>query len=289
MTSYSRVGAVTGANKGIGLAIVRQLALQYPKSSFNDGPLLIYLTARDEQRGKTALGSILQDAQLKETKVLRSHGGLTDVQYLNLDISSKHSIEEFAAHLKAEHPGGIDFLVNNAAIAMQGFDANVVRETLHSNYYGTLHATELLLPHIKNGGRLVNVASASGHLSSKYSDSIRSRFLAAKTPEDISKLMQEFTTAVENGSHQKDWPSAAYAVSKAGTIGFTRAIARQNRENGSETLINSCCPGYVKTDMTRGGGVKTPDQGAQTPVLLVLGDLGGSNGEFWQNEKIISW
>lgn len=289
MTSYSRAGAVTGANKGIGLAIVRHLALQYPKSSFNNGPLLIYLTARNDERGKAALDSIFNDAQLKEAKALRSHGGLTDVKYLNLDISSEQSIENFAAHLKTEHPDGIDFLINNAAIAMQGFDANVVKGTLHSNYYGTLHATQLLLPHIKNGGRLVNVASMSGHLSSNYSDSIKSRFLAAQAPEDITKLMQEFTTAVENGSHQKDWPSAAYAVSKAGIIGFTRVIARQNRESGSETLINSCCPGHVKTDMTRGGGVKTPDQGAQTPVLLALGDIGGSNGEFWQHEKIISW
>lgn len=289
MTSYSRVGAVTGANKGIGLAIVRQLALQYPKSSFNNGPLLIYLTARNEERGKAALESIREDVQLKKAKALRSEGGLTDVKYLNLDISSKQSIQDFAAHLKTEHPDGIDFLINNAAVAMQGFDSNVVKETLHSNYYGTLQAVQLLLPHIKNGGRLVNVASMSGHLSSKYSNSVKSRFLNAKTPEDITQLMEEFTTAVKNGTHQNDWPSAAYAVSKAGVIGVTRVIARQNQESGSKTLINSCCPGYVKTDMTRGGGIKTPDQGAQTPVLLALGNIGNSNAEFWQHEKIISW
>jgi carbonyl reductase 1 len=289
MTSYSHVGAVTGANKGIGLAIVRQLALQYPSSSYNNGPLLIYLTARNEERGKAALESLKEDAQLKNAKALRSQGGLTDVKYLNLDISSNQSIQDFAAHLKTEHPDGIDFLINNAAVAMQGFDSNVVKETLHSNYYGTLQAVQLLLPHIKNGGRLVNVASMSGNLSSSYSNSVKSRFLNAKTPEDITQLMEEFTTAVENGTHQSDWPSAAYAVSKAGVIGFTRVIARQNQESGSKTLINSCCPGYVKTDMTRGGGVKTPDQGAQTPVLLALGNIGNSNAEFWQHEKITSW
>jgi carbonyl reductase 1 len=289
MTSYSHVGAVTGANKGIGLAIVRQLALQYPSSSYNNGPLLIYLTARNEERGKAALESLKEDAQLKNAKALRSQGGLTDVKYLNLDISSNQSIQDFAALLKTEHPDGIDFLINNAAVAMQGFDSNVVKETLHSNYYGTLQAVQLLLPHIKNGGRLVNVASMSGNLSSSYSNSVKSRFLNAKTPEDITQLMEEFTTAVENGTHQSDWPSAAYAVSKAGVIGFTRVIARQNQESGSKTLINSCCPGYVKTDMTRGGGVKTPDQGAQTPVLLALGNIGNSNAEFWQHEKITSW
>lgn len=289
MTSYSRVATVTGANKGIGLAIVRQLALQYPKSSYNNGPLLIYLTARNEDRGKAALESLKTDKQLQSAKALHSQGGLTDVKYLPLDISSKQSVEDFATHLKTNHPDGIDFLINNAAVAMQGFDSNVVKETLDCNYYSTLRAMQLLLPHIKNGGRLVNVASMAGKLSPKYSDSIKSRFRNANAPEDITQLMHDFTTAVEHDSHQSDWPSAAYAVSKAGVIGVTKVIARQNQEGGSKTLINSCCPGYVKTDMTRGGGTKTPDQGAQTPVLLALGDIGGSNGELWTEEKIVNW
>jgi len=289
MASYGRIGVVTGGNKGIGLACVRQLALQYPHSAYNNGPLLIYLTARNEERGKAALESINADPQLEKAKALKKNGGLTDVKYLHLDIASKESIESFASHIKIEHPDGIDMLINNAGIAMQGFDSNVVKETLHSNYYGTLEATQQLLPHIRDGGRLVNVASMAGHLSSKYSDSIKSRFLHAKKPEDVTSLMEEFTSAVQNNSYQSDWPGAAYAVSKAGVIGVTRTIALQNAEKGSKTLINSCCPGYVKTDMTRGGGAKTPDEGAQTPTLLAIGDIKGSNGNFWQNEKILQW
>jgi len=45
---------------------------------------------------------------------------------------------------------------------MQGFDANVVKETLHTNYYGTLEATRDLLSIMRDGGRLVNVCSMSG-------------------------------------------------------------------------------------------------------------------------------
>jgi hypothetical protein len=37
--------------------------------------------------------------------------------------------------------------------------------------------------------------------------------------------------------------------------------------------------------MTRGRGTKTPDEGAMTPVMLAVGDIGGKTGEFWQNEK----
>lgn len=70
---------------------------------------------------------------------------------------------------------------------------------------------------------------------------------------------------------------------------MTKAIALQEQQKGSKTLINACCPGWVVTDMTKGKGMKTPDQGAQTPVLLALGDIGEQTGLFWQHEKPIEW
>lgn len=287
--TYSRIAAVSGSNKGIGFAIVRQLALQYPKSAFNNGPLLIYLTARSKERGEAALHSINADPQLKSAKALKSHGGLTEIKFLPLDIDSTDSIKEFCEKIKTEHPDGIDFVINNAGVAKEGFNSTVVKETLHCNYFGTLEANKQLLPHIKDGGRMVNVASMSGHLSSKYSDTIKQRFLNAKKTEEITELMNGFTQAVKDGSYQGQWPGAAYAVSKCGVIGMTRTQAWENAKNGSKTLINACCPGWVVTDMTKGSGHKTVDEGAMTPVLLALGDIKGSNGEFWQHEKIIQW
>ncbi|KAF6839298.1 carbonyl reductase [Colletotrichum musicola] len=287
--SHSRIGVVTGANKGIGYAIVRQLALQYPKSHLNNGSLLIYLTARDKSRGEQALAGIQNDADLKKAKVLSTQGGLAEVRYHQLDISDSKSIADLAAFLKKEHPDGVDFVINNAGIAMQGFDSNVVKNTLGCNYYGTLEATRAWIPTLKRDGRIVNVASVAGSLG-KYSPEIRERFQSAQAVEDVTKLMEEFTAAVEQGTHEKEgWPSAAYAVSKAGEIGMTRAIARRLREKGSEVLVNSCHPGYVVTDMTRGGGNKTPDQGAQTPVHLALADIGGATGEYWSDEEIVKW
>lgn len=102
--------------------------------------------------------------------------------------------------------------------------------------------------------------------------------------------MQDFQSAVETGN-EKDagFPSAAYAVSKAGLIGATKALARAEKEKGSGILINCICPGYVNTDMTKGNGTRTPDEGAQTPVMLVLTDIKGATGEFWQYEKPIEW
>jgi carbonyl reductase 1 len=83
--------------------------------------------------------------------------------------------------------------------------------------------------------------------------------------------------------------SAGYAVSKAGVVGMTKTIGTIEKGKGSNVLINSCCPGYVKTEMTRGGGSKTPDRGAQTPVMLALKDLNDRIGLFRQDEKPIQW
>ncbi len=290
MPEYTRIATVTGANKGIGLAIVRQLALQYPSSSFNNGPLLIYLTARDKLRGEEALKSIRNDPQLSKAKVLDSHGGPATVKYHQVDISDPESISSFADFTESMHPGGIDILINNAGIAETGFDLNVVKTTLGCNYYGTLSMTEKFLPLIKDGGRLVNVASVSGHLGSKYSKGINDKFLLAKTVADMSALMEDFTSAVARNEYQAaGWPGAAYAVSKAGTIGFTKIIAQEEKAKDRGVLVNVCCPGWVKTEMTKGGGAKTPDEGAMTPVLLGFGDIGGKTGEFWQHEKVIQW
>jgi carbonyl reductase 1 len=129
----------------------------------------------------------------------------------------------------------------------------------------------------------------AGHLT-KYSDDVRSRFLSSKTEADVTNLMKEFASAVEADKEKEaGFPSAAYAVSKAGLIGGTRALARAEKEKGSEVLINCCCPGYVNTDMTKGNGKKTPDEGAQTPVLLAIHDIQNKTGTFWQYEKEIEW
>jgi carbonyl reductase 1 len=138
--------------RGIGLAIgssvslpcanlplttlpVRNLALQYPKSTLNDGPFLVYLTARDRGRGEAALQQLQADGQLKGAKVLAQDGGPTEPKYRQLDISDSKSIGSFAEFLRKEHPEGIDVLVNNAGIALDGFGR-------FSFYYGSLNKKE---------------------------------------------------------------------------------------------------------------------------------------------------
>ncbi|KAL1736893.1 hypothetical protein EV714DRAFT_279401 [Schizophyllum commune] len=305
MSTYSRVAVVTGANKGIGFAIVRNLTLQYPSSALNNGPLCLYLTARNESRGQAALKALQADAQLSKAKVLKPHGGLVDLRFNELDVSEEKSIDAFVAYLKKEH-GEIDVVVNNAGIAMDGFDANVATTTLKTNYHGTVYATlrflEILRP--ATTSRIVNVASMAGALN-KYPPPLQQRFVEAsgvithdiaQAPSTATALMREFEEGVKKGTHEKlGYPSAAYAVSKAGLIAATRAVARSVAEKAKADgtteypLINSCCPGWVNTDMSKGRGYKTIDQGAETPVLLALGDLEGKTGGFWQEGKESRW
>lgn len=227
--------------------------------------------------------TLSEDPQLRQARVLAQDGGDTTISFHALDISQTKSIQEFRDFLKSKHPEGVDFVINNAGVAMQGFDANMVKTTLETNYYGTLEATQNLLPLIRDGGRMVNVSSMAGQLN-KYSNEVRNAFQqAAKTDVPaVTSLMERFKAVVKDGQEKEaGFPSAAYAVSKAGETAFTKVIAMEESKRGRGVLVNACCPGYVKTDMTRGGGAKTPDEGAKTPVMLALQDIGGTTGEFW--------
>jgi len=114
--------------------------------------------------------------------------------------------------------------------------------------------------------------------------------MGAKSVPEVTALMEEFKQAAHDGTiEDKGWTAAAYAASKAGVTGMTKVIAEEVQRGGSGILVNSCCPGWVVTDMTNGKGAKTPDRGAQTPVMLALGDIKGNAGLFWQHEKPIKW
>lgn len=166
-----------------------------------------------------------------------------------------------------------------------------MKGTIHTNYYGTLAMTQDILHLIRPGGRLVNVASMSGQLS-QFPAPLKESFISASktSVSACTALMEKFALDVKSGNHKAEgWPSAAYAVSKAGVIAMTKAVAAEEEKRGRDVLVNACCPGYVNTDMTKGNGTKTVDEGAKTPVLLALGDIDGTVGGFWQTEKIIEW
>lgn len=78
-----------------------------------------------------------------------------------------------------------------------------------------------------------------------------------------------------------------YGVSKLCETTYTRVLAQQLQSAG--VMVNACCPGYVDTDMTSHKGVKTLEQGADTPVWLALMPPGGLTGKLFAERKEISF
>jgi NAD(P)-dependent dehydrogenase (short-subunit alcohol dehydrogenase family) len=143
-----RVALVTGANRGIGLEVVRQLA----RRGFD-----VLLGARDAGKGEAAADA-LKGQGLKVT-------------YVPLDVTDAGSVET-AARFVAERFGRLDVLVNNAAILYDSWqraaeaDLDTVREAFETNTLGPWRMSQAFLPLLGRSGhgRIVNVSSESGSL-----------------------------------------------------------------------------------------------------------------------------
>ena len=142
----NRIAVVTGANRGIGREIARQLA-QRPG-------LTVVLTARDERKGKAAARDL-------------------GTGFHPLDVASERSIAALAAFLGKNY-GRCDVLVNNAGILADPRGSRILdskvethRATLETNVLGPLMLAQALVPLMRKHryGRIVNVSSAMGQLS----------------------------------------------------------------------------------------------------------------------------
>jgi len=263
-----QIAVISGANRGIGLEVSRQLARR---------GVHVVMTSRDEAKGRAA------------TEALRVTDGLS-VSYHPLDVTREESIRALAEHLKAEH-GGLDILVNNAGIALDGFNAEVARTTIEVNFFGPLHLTEALLPLIRKSGRIVMISSGVGDRS-RLSSPLKARFshIEALTREEIVGLMRQFVTDVEEGKHAAaGWPSSAYAVSKIGLNALTVLFAKELAKDGRGILCNAVCPGWVRTDMGGPGASRSLEQGAETPVWLALEPPGTPSGAVFRDKTRVSF
>ncbi len=230
-----KIALVTGANRGIGLEICRQLARRGVK---------VILTARDEHKGRAACEELNRE-------------GL-DVVFHQLDVTDPISIERVADYVEREF-GRLDILVNNAGIFMDkgvaGLDVDLetVRKTMETNVYGPLVLCQTFIPLMRrhNYGRIVNMSSSIGSLS------------------------------------EMEGLYLAYRMSKAALNAVTRVLAEEVK--GSNILINSACPGWVKTEMGGPRAERSIEEGADTPVWLALLPDDGPSGGFFQDRKAFPW
>jgi len=146
--NHKKVILVTGANKGIGFEIVRQLARLGHS---------VILTSRDEIKGQAA------QAQLRSENLM--------VETLQLDITNEESIRTACNKVKSAY-GRLDVLINNAAILLKNDysllknDLSVLKQTVDSNTYAQLVVTRIFSPIISNnGGRIIMTSSDGGSMS----------------------------------------------------------------------------------------------------------------------------
>lgn len=245
-----RVAVVTGANKGIGYFIALQLGIS---GYFNH----VILACRNEQLAQEAVESI-------QSKV-----SATKISTFPLDVGDTESHFRFVDYMEQKY-GKVDCLVNNAAIAYKNSDPTPhekqTKPTLDVNFRGTLDFTERMLPLIRKGSdqRIVNVASMAGRLS-QLSPELQTKFSSdTLTLPELNSLVDDYERSVQDGSYlTKGWSRSNYGFSKLAVIAATRVLAREN----PGIAINSCCPGYCKTDMTSQGGVRPPEDGARNAVI----------------------
>jgi NAD(P)-dependent dehydrogenase (short-subunit alcohol dehydrogenase family) len=148
-TGIERIALVTGANKGIGLEIARQLGRR---------GMTVYVAARDRGRGSAAAEKLQGE-------------GLA-ARFIDLDVLREETIRQAAATIEAAH-GRLDVLVNNAGIAEREdglpsrANLDAVRRMLLTNFVGPAAVAQAMLPLLRRSpaGRIVNVSSELGSLA----------------------------------------------------------------------------------------------------------------------------
>jgi NAD(P)-dependent dehydrogenase (short-subunit alcohol dehydrogenase family) len=188
---------------------------------------------------------------------LRDEG--LEIEFHALDVTSEKSVAALAAWVEANCKR-CDVLINNAGIMADPRSSRVLdsrlttwRETLATNLIGPLLLIQALAPLMRKQGygRIVNMSSGQGQLSD----------MGPGTP--------------------------AYRVSKTALNALTRTLAAELK--GSGILVNSMCPGWVRTDMGGASAPRTVEQGADTAVWLATLSAGGPSGGFFRDRKPIAW
>jgi len=268
---------VTGANKGVGFAIAERI-LEHADDTF------VFLGSRDRERGGAAA-----------ERLLAQPGRADRVCVVEIDVSDDASVSRAAAEVReASGSDALYGIVNNAGIGIGSEDLAAV---LDVNTRGHHRVCAALIPLLAEGGRIVNVTSASGPNFVDECSPERQRFFTNPevTWDAIDRLMQECVGIAGDPdafAARGLADGSSYGLSKACANALTLHLARDN----PQLVINACTPGFIATDMTRQYeasqgktveemGAKTPREGTASTLFLLFGEPEGSGHYYGSDAK----
>ncbi|MEI2300098.1 SDR family NAD(P)-dependent oxidoreductase [Ensifer sp. MJa1] len=245
------VALVTGANKGIGLQIAKDLA---------KNGLTVLIGSRNLEKGEEAARAVAGDAHA-----------------VQLDVTDAASISAAADRVRNEF-GRLDVLVNNAGIASTAppdtsFEERLrhntpsqapldyIRAIYETNVFGLMAVTQAMLPLLREAplGRIVNMGSSSGSLT---------------------------LNADPHYAHRRVF-GAAYSPSKTAVHAVTLAFAVELENTGIK--VNAACPGFTATDLNGFRGTRTVEEGAREAVRLAMLGPDGPTGTFSEEGGTVPW
>ncbi|WP_437661173.1 SDR family NAD(P)-dependent oxidoreductase [Sorangium sp. So ce1182] len=276
----SKIALVTGANQGLGYAMVARLCQDLPPGS------TVYLGARDPERGEAAV------ARLREEGLQPS--------LARLDVTDDASVQALAETVARRH-GGIDIVLSNAAARMvkELPQAAQVRTLVDTNNHGTHRMLRAFGPLLRDGGRFFVVASAFGSLT-RLDPRLHHLFdPATRSLEDIERVMDEYVELVERGEAEAHhWPAWINIPSKIAQVASMKVVARQRQAEAAQRglIIAALCPGLVDTDASRPwfddmSSAQSPADAAKNVLWICTQPVESPQvyGELVQHRQIIPW